>query len=211
MKRLFTAIILAGIMVSGACAQTVQFILQADLLKTSTGSALPTDRLLLLVADTAGDGFGSLTDGSTLALNDFFAGDDRIIWRDDLSFDAIPGVYQKSTGTLTLNGGWNAGDAVALIWFETLTLATSELTTGDRYGLYTHATGLDGSNAWTTPPSGSPELRFYTSDSSTLFLGGSNAAILGRTNDIVVVPEPSTYALLGAGLVGMWAFRRRKT
>jgi hypothetical protein len=187
-------------------AQNVTFSLVADQLKTSTGVALPTNRLLLLVADTGNNGFGFLSHGNTLNLGDIFAGDDRVIWRDNLLANATPGLYFSSTPSLALNGTWGAGDSIAVLWFETQTLASTSVSAGDRYGLFTTLTPQDGSEVWTTPGSGLRQLVFRTQD-----VGGFYPNSTGNANLVVLpVPEPSTTVLFGGSVLLMAFLLRRR-
>lgn len=179
---------------------TITIDLDAELLKTSGGTAMPTSGLLILAASTLDSSFSAPTDTA------FFMGDDIEIKRWDLSggFNTA-GVFSGSTGSLTLSGNWTAGDALQLFWFPTLTLSSTAPGAGTSYGQYRHATGLDGSAAWETPSDGSlVSLKFFTSDASFLISGGSNSSASG-TASFTAVPEPAAYGLAAAVGCVAWA------
>ncbi len=194
---------------------TITFDLQGELLKNSSGVAIPTDSLVLLVSDTTGNGFANITDGSSLALNAFLnGGDDQVLARFDLSNSATAGTLFDFTAPLTLSGGWGVGDPLALLWFPTLKLADATASSGAQYGLFS-GPALDGSNNWITPADGASgyKLWFYNADAVSLPdpPPGSHAGGLGNASLTVagVIPEPSRSLLALIGIAGV-AFRRRR-
>lgn len=138
MKRLilFAVLMLAA---TGARA-TVSFDVAADRLDDVNGAPVPAGALVLLVADTDGDGLGRAVSGdfSLRSFLDGASGDDLIVYRSDLSALGIAGSYGVSTGGLELggtgSGQWSEGDALYLVWFPNLTLSSGALPPGEAYG-----------------------------------------------------------------------------
>ena len=197
---------------------TISFLIEADLLRTSSGSAAPTSSLFLLVSSTTNAAFGSITDGSSTAIGSLLNGDDRILFRGNLS--SYGNGIMTVNPTLDLNNpllsGWTTGDPLALLWFPTLTTSSSTITAGTSYGLYTNTLAVDGSGAWTTPsdPTTNHKLLFYTKGGSGSDLSpgatASNPANVGNASLTVdAVPEPSR-SMLGLIGFGMLALRRRR-
>lgn len=151
---------------------TVTLNMSVAYLNDSEGSPMPTTGLVLLVASTNDDTFGTPT------LDAFVSGDDTILAKWDLSTWSTPGLLLGSTGPLTLTGGWNAGDPLQLYWFPTLTLASSSPTAGAAYGQYRTNSPTDDSDLWITPTDGATvSLKFLT-----LAAGGSNSNSTGNAS-----------------------------
>lgn len=122
-----------------------------------------------------------------------------------------------TTGALDLSSvsGWNAGDPLGLLWFPTLTLASTTIDAGTQYGFYRNGAAVDSTLAWTTPADGTDNylLGFFTQDGGELSPGpgAANPAAAGNASFTVggVVPEPSRMMLGLFGILGL-AFRRRR-
>ena len=146
---LFAFLLLAA---TGARA-TVSFDVAADRLDDINGSPVPAGALVLLVADTDGDGLGQVTAGevSLRSFLDGASGDDLIVYRSDLSALGIGGSYGVSTGGLELGGAgtgqWSQGDALYLVWFPSLSLSSGSVSPGEAYGARAlGVTPVDGAN-----------------------------------------------------------------
>ena len=210
----FIQTILFAIASATSLQASILFDLQGEVLKNDSGSPIPVNSLVLLVADTTNNGFATIADGSSLALNDFLnSGDDRILARYDLTNSGTSGVFAEGP-SLTFGGGWDQGDPLALLWFPTLTLGSSTATLGNSYGFFS-GPALNGSDAWITPADATNghKLWFFTSDATVLTGSGSNVASLGNASLTVTagaVPEPGRFMLSLAGVCAL-AFRRRRS
>lgn len=197
---------------------TVTIGIQGDTLKDSSGTALTSTGLFLLVSSTSDATFDSIVAGSSTSIGSSLnGGDDRIVFRGDLQSSfansgSTAGVLDVNATGLNLSSvsGWSAGDPLSLLWFPTLTTASGTIAVGTQYGRYTNSLAIDGSAAWVTPSDTfSVNLGFYTTDAG--FLGaGSNPANAGNASLTVdAVPEPSR-SVLGLIGFGMLALRRRR-
>jgi hypothetical protein len=146
---LFAFLLLAA---TGARA-TVSFDVAADRLDDSNGAPVPAGALVLLVADTDGDGLDQAVAGevSLRSFLDGASGDDLIVYRSDLSALGISGAFGVSTGGLELDGAgggrWSEGDTLYLVWFPNLSLSTGSLPPGEAYGARAlGVTPADGAN-----------------------------------------------------------------
>ena len=204
-----------------AARADVSFLIDGDLLRNSSGVAIPQSSLFLLVASTSDSIFSTLKEGSLLSVGSIITGaggDDTIVYKGDISSYGVNGVLNTSTPGINFSiaTGWNAGDSLALIWFPTLTISSSTLSAGTPYGIYTNASAVDGSSVWITPssPSTNYKLLFYTKAGSEVSPGASasNAATAGNASlTVAAVPEPSTFAMLGIGMgLAGWMARRKK-
>jgi MYXO-CTERM domain-containing protein len=191
-------------------AGTISFDLQAESLKDGSGTALSVNGLVLLVADTSQNGFATIFEGSSLALNSSLnAGDDRVLARFDLTTNNIPGFLFENP-SITYGSGWDIGDPLALLWFPTLTTASSTADAGTSYGFFS-GPPLNGSDPWITPADGSSAYKLYFNTTDGANIPGTHAANLGNASLTVgAIPEPSR-ALLGmVGLTALGLRRRRR-
>lgn len=159
-----------------AARATVSFDLAVDRLENASGTPVGSGALVLLVADTDGDGLaqavaGSIAVGASL---DGPAGDDLIVFRSNLSSLGVGGgALGAATGGLALGGDWSPGDPLYLVWFPDLTIAQTSLVSGQPYG----ARGLG-----VTPADGASESLVYLSPTQSGAFGSSpvpgNATVL---------------------------------
>jgi fibronectin-binding autotransporter adhesin len=107
------------------------------------------------------------------------------------------------TGSLTLDGSSYALDILSLTGGNLAGLVPDFSETNTQWTILTTTGGLSGfvGSEWAIDPSGfqNAELGTFTlsADANNLYL------------NYTVIPEPSTYALLGLGLAGLLALRRR--
>lgn len=172
-------------------------------LGVSNGNPLPNGSLILLVADTAADGFDAVLPTGDFAINSLFAGsnDDTIVARFSMDDNNTgePGYFFETSATsgLVLGGanGWTTGDPLRLYWFTRPNVSSPGPQPGNSYGI----AGLPN-----TPADGGI---FGSAD------GFSAPNPLGNTNlpaNLTVVPEPTSFlsAILGLGLLVMKRRRR---
>ena len=176
---------------------TVTIDLTASSLEYSSGAALPTGNLVLLIADTTGSGFGPLLPGSSLSDGSLLNGNDQIIGA--TTIQAIegdpPGTAMASFTGIPLGTSpytnLAPGDSLAVVWFSDLTSSSTVLTAGEVYGLFTTTSPADGSDPWLVPAaSGDIDVIFETQA-----VGGSNPdsdALAMYT----AIPEPATSSLI---------------
>lgn len=209
-------LVLASLLLGQSAYASITINVSADALKNANGSALiPTNALVILVADTGNDGFGAIQAGASLNVNgaiDGNLGDDLVLARWEAGAGSSePGAFYDSTGQIAFPGsttGWSVGDGLALIWFPDLTSGSTTANAGTTYGIYS-GPGSSGSSPWTTPGDGSTiGLTMYTTDG--VFNSGTLPSSTGNASmSVAGVPEPSR-ALLGMIGVGVLALRRRR-
>lgn len=203
--------------------------LSAGYLRNNAAVALnsnpaPNGALLLLVASgqAGGTTFGGPVVGSYVSGGDVILG--------AASFNANNGseVTPPATGKETTNLFSNlafpttvaAGVYVELLWFPNITLAQYNSGTvpglGTTYGAYnplvTNLSGNttlnpDGGSPWVLPAdnSSNTEYNLFTTDDQ----GGTQNVIEGYAR-FAVIPEPSTYAMLAVGAIGLAGLALRK-
>jgi hypothetical protein len=214
-----TALLTAGFLaLASTLAPAITFNVSLDQVTSSNGTLVGTNTLALLVVDTDGTGFSPVAPGATLALNSYLtASSDYIVGRGDFSGG------DTGAGQWTFNFGIGTADVpnnrnLALFWFPTLTTSSTTIGSGVQYGFYTSSNSEQfGSNsAWNTGSNSAATntLNAFTATNTGTFgtnpqTGGLSQASLQAT--LATVPEPSTYALMAVGAVGLFlSFRRRK-
>ena len=150
-------------------------------------------RLVLLLANTGGAGFGQLQAGS-LNVGSILNGTYQVLARAavDNGFGTTGSANNIQLGGATFPN-LSTGDQLAVVWFPTLSAASDfSVISGASYGLYT----VNSSSAWEVPATGS---------NITLTVPGGQVA-----NLVTAIPEPGAYAaLMGLATLGLAAWRRR--
>jgi len=205
---------------SAVVAFAVTFNLALDGVRDANGNFVPVSTLVLVVVDTAGDGFGAnvLANGSSAVGGTFGGTDDLIVWRGDFGGGDTGAFFDAVNFSMTAAAVPN-DRAIQFVWLPTLTTSSLTLVSSASYGTYTstNATQFGSSSSWSTGGSDSAVYRlnaFATNNTGNL---ADNLAFPVRLADSVltanfsVVPEPSTYAALFGvvALAGTIVWRRR--
>ncbi len=200
-KKLIVTLMIASAIGVTARATTLYTIAGAEL-DDASAVAIPQLSLAVLVIDSTGDGFAPLNGGESLTIGASW-GNDTVLQIEDLTAGGTDGLYLGAV-TVTYGGTITSGDKMILYWFPTLTLSSTVLSNGDPFGSYRDDVGLDGGAPWSLPADTGASLAL---NALTVSYGGSLADGSLLANQ--VVPEPSTLVLVGLGLLGMAALRRR--
>ena len=159
-------------LLSAQIQASVSFTISAERLQDPSGIDMAESGVLVLVADTSGDGFQGPSSTS------FVSGDDHMIGMWDIAAGGgnTPGAFQGTTGAVSFSGDWGEGDPLAIYWFPTLSLPSEAPGEAVPYGMYANGT-MDGTDPWTTPADGTSghRLIFLTTDADNLLPGGGSS------------------------------------
>lgn len=224
MKKLNSTLLLCASAMMSAAYGSVSFDIQADQLQTlNQGEAMPATGVAMLLADTQSNGFGAVQafsftgDLSAGITSNGNSGDDLVLWYSDLSASGMDGLLAGWAASVTLGSyGSNTlseGDALALVWFPSVSLTDGSVGVGTSYGLFDEETGSLGSQ-WTMPADGSSSYGLYAfTDNSILLPGGAGSGTLDSgllVANLITVPEPAAAAaLVGLVTLGCALGRRR--
>lgn len=199
------ALLLAALLLAGAAlgrAQSVTLQFSAGRLYDSSGSLLGDGGLVLLLADTQQNGFGTLAAGN-IDIGDYLSGGLQVLGR--TTVNAMNGTASAAgtTNSIPLGAGsfpqLSTGDRLAIAWFPTLGASSFSFVSGTSYGLFSDAT-------WLVPSAGA----IVTFEFFTIARGGSYNDALGQAT-LSAIPEPSTsVAIMGAAALGLAAWRRQR-
>jgi hypothetical protein len=213
MKKLLVAIAVCLSLVAIQANATVSIGLDSSgLLQDNSATAIPGDAnsMGLLVVDIGGLGAPTATIGNGVAitLGSTILGNYIVIASGDFTAPGTDGLLQLANGALVLAGNVATGKQIDLIWFpglvgtSTATPASGTSWYGSFYG------GLSGNgDPWTGPADGfAGKIQFLTAA-----VEGGNADSAGVASNPVGGPEPSAHMLVGTGLLGLLAIRRRRS
>ena len=193
-------------------------LLDAGKLRLSLASTMPAGSVLVLVA-AGGDGSFS----NSLAPGQYASGNDILL--STLTGLGSSGAFNTSGGTdetlntLTISTttfpSLAVGDLLALRWFPQISQTQFQTGTvpsaGNNFGTYNPlfwgngTNNPDGGQVWAVPSGGATiNLNFFTTDTA-----GTQTPSRGYAQ-FTVVPEPSSFALIGVSLFGAAAFRLRR-
>ena len=196
----------------------VAFQLEGEYLNTSAGAGnpAPTSSLVLLVADTAQDGFGLFEDGSSTSLGSLLNVDDKVVFAADLSGLLTPGLLFAGTPPLTLDSitssttpdVWSPDDPLGIAWFPSLSLSDTSLSNNSAYGLLN--SGTNASDAFVTPADGTGGhlLRYLSTEASPSIITGTNGTGAPTAASFTTITEPSSVVLLLGGIAALNLLRR---
>jgi len=197
-----------GLMAVSANA-TVSITIQADDLLDQNSALVGVNSEGVMFVDTTTNGVptGTLTAPFSIAIGAVIPGTgDKIV---DLEYpnngNGNPGELDFGA-TIALGGPFYQGQHVGVMWLPANLTPNSTAVPG-WYGAFSDFAGAY-STAWVIPADGSN----VSWDMTTLSQGGSVPNADGDVSgQIVAVPEPSTFMLIGVGLLGAFAFRRHRS
>ncbi len=223
MKLSILLVALLGLVPATLAQAEIGLDFQADQLLDANGNPMPTNGLVLIVADTGSSStFAPLQAGTSLAIGSDLTGTgDRIVGAFDMSLwgsasAGEPGAFENTTQTFNLSSvtNWSPGDGLELVWMPTLTLNSlgTDLSAGTAYGAFAGPTG-SGGESWVTPADGlNGYYTFFTTGGDFLGTGNfpTSDALADFTVEGAAVPEPRSYALMLTGLAVLTVLVRRK-
>jgi len=197
--------------------QTVSINLFAGTLLDGNGTTAANGGIFFLVADTANNGFSSLTTDTVFSAGNMLTtgGDDYItgMFQIDSATSGVSGTTLTSV-VLDYSGGVvSQGDALQLYWVPTITTFGTTASIGTAYGAFRNdsaiTTGADLSIAWIAPAA-NPSAESLTF--ATISAGGSYNNLEGLADQTVqaAVPEPATTVALLGGAAGLFVLYRRR-
>jgi hypothetical protein len=165
--------------------------MDAGILRSPDFTIAPLGSLIVFVASTTDGTFNMPTP------TNFVTGDDVVLANLSLNYLNAPGSHSE-TIIVNFSGNLGPGDPIGIFWYPTLTTSATSPGFGTPYGFYQFDTVLPGDG-------GLIDALFATNS----FFNGSLPDIAGVAN-LITIPEPTTYGLIGMGLLGLVYLARRK-
>ncbi len=175
MKNLISIGALASMFAVNAWG-SVFFTVDVGSLQDENGDPLVAQGMLYLISSGADESFSLPTAGSVVG-----SGDDSIVASWDLSAESsTTGEYIVSSGEVVFDGAWEAGDALAILWFPNLTLANQSPAASEPYGFYRNTSVNGNGDAWELPEDGTllHSLKFFTEGNNPLVDSSDVPALL---------------------------------
>jgi len=196
MKKLITTLLVTSASISSG------FTLSGGLvpfLGDDAGVALTSDTEFAIVValDTATNPFSGLlandniSTGSTIGGGDYFVLDTGTAVDGALGVAAQLNITNFQTSGTSIAADVAAGNEVGFLWFPSLSTSDDVLDQGDSYGFFT-------ASDWLLPVQGASESFTNRQELTPLI-----------ASEVVLIPEPSSTALLGLGGLALLARRRR--
>jgi len=208
MKTLFRYILAPCLFASPLFGAKVSFSLDIESIAASGGSALSDSGLLVLIVDSADNGFQSPVAGTIVT------GDDQIVATWDLSTQG-PGTSDITllSGGVEYGPDWDAGDPLALLWFPGLSAANQVPSPTESFGFFSDAGSYSSGDPWFMPVMGSfHSLKLFTAAASKLVASGDLPLALGEAGFAlgqaiagVSAPDSVTLTPSGSTIVVDWA------
>ncbi|MCG3147971.1 MAG: hypothetical protein PCFJNLEI_01412 [Verrucomicrobiae bacterium] len=205
------AVMLAAWLMLGEARASVSLNLDIEVLfGANTLTLAPQNSTVVLLASTQNGTFGDLT----LAASSF------TVEADDVVLGIYPiagtdGIFQNSAfldidTTTASSSGLSLNDPLLLVWYPNLAYSGSLTGPGNSsqlFGTLNTASAVPGLSdiGFVVPANGTYALNAFGTG-----IGGDLNDNLFVANQLTVVPEPSSIALVALGCVGMLVIRRRK-
>jgi hypothetical protein len=207
MKKTLIALAAAGLLWTLPASQAITINLTAGILLDENSNVLADGSTLMLIASTGDLDFGNLTSLNLASPTAFpNEGDDVIIARFalDSTIVGVPGAHQQAINFNLGDFGTSANNPLLFVWYSGLLENTSPTAPG--YSRHFGTFGFPDDSNWKVPGDNSATifLSFQTEDAEGPW---PNSA--GQADQITqAIPEPSTYAMVGLGLLGAVVARR---
>jgi hypothetical protein len=217
MKKLVTVIVAVSCLAAYQAKAGILMNFGVGDLTDQTSTLVNDNAIALIVANTSGLGLAggvnnlagtsSLVVGTDLTIQGGGVGDLILGKANITASSGQTGYFGGTSGAWTLGlQGLAAGETVYVMWFPSLTMASTSPGAGTFYGALTNPGPLDSGQAWVIPADGqTTEL-----DANNANEGGTYPnANLKANFQTVAVPEPSSILLVVTGLLGLLGLRRR--
>lgn len=196
--KLITLCGAAAFAAASVATAAISITLELEVVKDSSDQPINNQGLLVLVVDTAGNGFSQPIAGEIVPA----ASDDEIVATWDLSVESIPvgqDYLQLLKSGIPYGGTWEAEQKLALMWFPGL--ADGETPAVDEeYGFFSDSLGLASGDAWSLPGDQVlvHSLKLFTSLANELVMFGDFPNAIGKAGFAINSALPANPTAVGA-------------